>query len=75
MCAVAIDAEHAAIYLASEVNIAIGVGIVELALMRAPFWKIIYPTVGRPVSGQSCQLALENTVRSECGMQCWRHTL
>ncbi len=35
MCAVAIDAEHAAIYSASEVNIAIGVGMVELALMRA----------------------------------------
>jgi hypothetical protein len=32
MCAVAIDAEHAAIYLASEVDIAIGVGMVELVL-------------------------------------------
>jgi hypothetical protein len=30
------DAEHAAMYLASDVDIAIGVGIVELALMRAP---------------------------------------
>jgi hypothetical protein len=37
MCAVAIDAEHAAMYLASEVDIAIGVGMVEFALMRAPF--------------------------------------
>ncbi len=36
MWAVAIDAEHAAMYSASEVDIAIGVGIVELALMRAP---------------------------------------
>jgi hypothetical protein len=35
MWAVAIDAEHAAIYSASEVDIAIGVGMVELALMRA----------------------------------------
>ena len=69
MCAVAIDAEHAAIYLASEVDIAIDVGIVELASMRAPLWKIIYPTVERPVSGQSCQLALENSVTLECGMQ------
>ncbi len=75
MRAVAIDAEHAAIYLASEVDIAIGVGMVELASMRAPLWKIIYPTVERPVSGQSCQLASENTVRSEYGMRCWRHTL
>jgi hypothetical protein len=32
---VAIDAEHAAMYLASEVDIAISVGMVELALMRA----------------------------------------
>ena len=54
MCAVAIDAEHAAIYSASEVDIAIGVGMVELASMRAKLWKIIYPTVERPVSGQSC---------------------
>ena len=51
MCAVAIDAEHAAIYSASEVDIAIGVGMVELASMRAPLWKIIYPMVERPVSG------------------------
>jgi hypothetical protein len=36
MWAVAIDAEHAAMYLASEVDIAIGVGMVELASMRAP---------------------------------------
>ncbi len=36
MCAVAIDVEHVAIYLALEVDIAIGVGMVELALMRAP---------------------------------------
>ncbi len=76
MCAVAIDAEHAAMYLALEVDKAIGVGMVELASMRAPLWKIIYPTVERPVSGQSCrQLASENTVRLECGMRCWRHTL
>ena len=75
MCAVAIDAEHAAIYLASEVDIAIGVGMVELASMWASLWKIIYLTVERPVFGQSCQLASENTVRSECGMRCWRHTL
>jgi hypothetical protein len=36
MWAVAIDAEHAAMYSASEVDIAIGVGMVELASMRAP---------------------------------------
>ncbi len=35
MVSVAIDAEHAAMYLASEVDIAISVGMVELALMRA----------------------------------------
>jgi hypothetical protein len=45
-------------YVASEVDIAIGVGIVELASMTAaPLWKIMYPIVGWPVSGQSCQLA------------------
>ena len=64
------DAEHAAMYSASDVDIAIGVGIVEFASMRAPLWKIIYPTVERPVSGQSCQLASENTVKSEWGMRC-----
>ena len=31
MCAVAIDAEHAVMHLASEVDIAISVGMVELA--------------------------------------------
>jgi hypothetical protein len=36
MWGVAIDAEHAAMYLASEVDMAIGVGMVELALMREP---------------------------------------
>jgi hypothetical protein len=36
MWAVAIDAEHAAMYSALEVDIVIGVGMVELALMRAP---------------------------------------
>jgi hypothetical protein len=36
MCAVAIDADHAAMYSASEVDKVIGVGMVELALMRAP---------------------------------------
>jgi hypothetical protein len=75
MWAVAIDAEQAAMYSSSEIDIAINVCMVELALMRAPFWKIIYPTVERPVSGQSCQLALENMVRSECGMRCLWHTL
>ncbi len=75
MWAVAIDAEHAAMYSALEVDIGIGVGMVELASMRAPLWKIIYLTVERPVSGQSRQLASENTVRSEFGMRCWRQTL
>jgi hypothetical protein len=37
ICAVAIDVEHAAMYSASEVDIAIGVGMVELASMRALF--------------------------------------
>ncbi len=36
MRAAAIDAVHATMYLASEVDIAIGVGMVELASMRAP---------------------------------------
>ena len=36
MWAVAIVAEQAAMYSASEVDIAIGVGIVELASIRAP---------------------------------------
>jgi hypothetical protein len=35
MCAVAIGAEHATMYLALEVDKAISVGIVELAFMRA----------------------------------------
>ncbi len=39
--AVTIVAEQAAIYLASEVDMATGVGIVEFASMRAPLWKII----------------------------------
>jgi hypothetical protein len=38
---VTIVAEQAAIYLASEVDMATGVGIVEFASMRAPLWKII----------------------------------
>jgi hypothetical protein len=36
MWIVAIDAEHAAMYLALDVDIVIGVGMVELASMRAP---------------------------------------
>jgi hypothetical protein len=36
MCVVVIDAEHVVMHLASEVDIAIGVGMGELALMRAP---------------------------------------
>ena len=68
MWAVAMEAEHAAMYSASEVDIAMCVGMVELASMSAPLWKIMYPTVERPVSGQSCQLASEKTVRSECGI-------
>jgi hypothetical protein len=31
------DADHAAMYLASEVDLAIGVGMVVLPSMRAPF--------------------------------------
>ncbi len=34
-------AEHAAIYLASEVDFATGVGKVEFALMKALLWKIM----------------------------------
>jgi hypothetical protein len=34
-------AEHAAIYSASDVFIATGVGMVEFASMRAPLWKIM----------------------------------
>ena len=36
MWVVAIVAEHAAIYLASDVDMAMGGGIVELASIRAP---------------------------------------
>ena len=36
MWAVAIVAEHAAIYSASDVDMAMGVGIEELASIRAP---------------------------------------
>ena len=62
-------AEHAAIYSASVVDIAIGVGMVEFASMRAPLWKIINPTVEPPVSVQSCKLASEKTVRLAFRMQ------
>ncbi len=45
MWAVAIVAEHAAIYSASDIDIdidiATGVGMVEFASMRAPLWKIM----------------------------------
>ena len=44
-----------------------GVGIVEFASMRAPLWKIMYLMVERPVSGQSCQLGSEKTVRLALG--------
>jgi hypothetical protein len=46
-----------------------GVGIVEFASMRAPLWKIMYLMVERPVSGQSCQVGSEKTVRLAYGMQ------
>ena len=36
MWAVAIDAEHAAMHLTLEVEVAIGMDMVELASMRAP---------------------------------------
>lgn len=65
ICAVAIVAEQAARYSASDVDIGIGTGIVELASISAPFRKIMYPIVDLPVSGQSCQLASEKTTRSE----------
>jgi hypothetical protein len=38
----AIEVEHAAMYLASELDIASGVGMEELALMRMPLWKTMY---------------------------------
>ncbi len=41
MWAVAIVAEHEAIYSASDKDIATGVGMVEFASMRAPLWKIM----------------------------------
>lgn len=65
MWAADIVAEQAARYSASEVDMGTGVGSVELASMRAPLRKIMYPTVERPVSGQSCQLASEKTIKSE----------
>jgi hypothetical protein len=66
--------EHAAKYLASEFDIAIGVGVEALSLMRMPLWKIMYLMVEWPVSGQSCQLASEDMVKSVCGVQCWGRT-
>ena len=51
MCAVALDVELAAMYLASEVDTAISVGMVELASMRALMRKILHRTVDWPVSG------------------------
>ena len=41
MWAVVMVAEHVAIYLASEVDMATGVGIVEFASTSAPLWKVI----------------------------------
>jgi hypothetical protein len=41
MWAVAIAAEHAAIYSASDVDIATGVGMLEFSSMRAPLWRIM----------------------------------
>jgi hypothetical protein len=41
MWAIAIGAEHEAMYLASDEDIATGVGMVEFASMRAPLWKIM----------------------------------
>ncbi len=64
----AIEVEHAVMYLASEYDTAIGVDMVELALMRMPLWKIMYLIVEWPVSGQSCQLASEDMVKLVCGM-------
>ena len=63
--AVAIVAEQAAKYSDSEVDMAMGTGIVEFASIRAPLRNIMYPIVDLPVSGQSCQLASENTIKSE----------
>jgi hypothetical protein len=56
MCTVAMEADHAGMYLALKVVIAIGDGMVALALMRVPWWNIMYPIVEWPVSGPSCQL-------------------
>ncbi len=61
-------------YLALDIDKAIGVGMVEWALMRMPSWKIMYLMVEWPVSGQSCQLASEDMVKLVCGMRCWRYT-
>jgi hypothetical protein len=59
---------------ASEVDIEVGVGMVELALVRMPLWKIIHLMEEWPVSGQSCQLASEEMVKFVCGtIQCWWH--
>ena len=76
MCAGAMVAEQAAIYSASVVDMAAGVDTAELALINAPLWQIIHPTVERPVSEQTCQLASENTVRLAYGMRlCWQNSL
>ena len=60
--------------LASEVDIEVGVGMVELALMRMPLWKITHLMEEWPVSGQSCHLASEDMVKLVCGLQCWWDT-
>ncbi len=70
----AIEVEHAAMYLASWFDIASGVGMEELALMRIHLWKIMYLMIEWPVPGQYCQLASEDMVKLVCGMQCWWHT-
>jgi hypothetical protein len=64
--------------LASDIDMAIGVGMVELGLMRMSWWKIMYLMVEWPVSGQSCQLTSEDMVKLVCGIgvgsiRCRRH--
>jgi len=74
LCGLVIEVEHAAMCLASEVDIEVGVGMGELALMRMSLWKITHLMVELPVSEQSCHLASEDMVKLVCGLQCWWHT-
>jgi hypothetical protein len=63
-------AEHADTYSDSADDIAIGIGTCDLVCTIPPWQKINSPAVDQLVLGQSCQLASENPIKSDCGMFC-----